>query len=135
VVEGFYLADSEETVWAEWYRALAERGIPPMRQLPRDLWRFEVHLEGVADLSTEERLTRVGLPLPTPDRREWPRFQAVGEALFAEGRPALLYPAAARKSSLALCIFRRAARLPGVKALRPPTRHPEPPVPPRRLRT
>jgi hypothetical protein len=51
VVEGFYLADSEETAWAEWYRALAELAIPPMRQLPRDLWRFEVEIQRVADLS------------------------------------------------------------------------------------
>jgi hypothetical protein len=40
VVEGFNLADSEETAWAEWYRALWEFAIPPMRQLPRE--RFPV---------------------------------------------------------------------------------------------
>jgi hypothetical protein len=34
IVEGFYLADSEETTWAEWYRALAELALPPMRQMP-----------------------------------------------------------------------------------------------------
>jgi hypothetical protein len=48
VVEGFYLADSEETAWAEWYRALAELAILPMRQLPRDLWRFELELDRAA---------------------------------------------------------------------------------------
>jgi hypothetical protein len=58
IVEGFYLADDEETAWAEWYRALAERGVPPMRQIPRDLWRFEVDLPGVADLATEAQLER-----------------------------------------------------------------------------
>ena len=61
VVEGFYLADSEQTAWAEWYRVLAELAIPPMRQLPRDLWRFELDLDRVADLSSPERLARVSL--------------------------------------------------------------------------
>jgi RES domain-containing protein len=134
IVEGFYLADSEETAWAEWYRALAERGVPPMRQIPRDLWRFEVDLPGVADLATEAQLARVGLPLPTPDRLEWPRFQAVGEGLFAEGRPGVLYPAAAREGGRALCLFRTGARLRGVKSVRPPVRYTAPPVPPRGLR-
>jgi RES domain-containing protein len=134
VVEGFYLADSEETAWAEWYRALAERVIPPLRQLPRDLWRFRVDLRRVADLSSEERLERVGLPLPTPNRSEWPRFQEVGEALFAEGWRALVSPAAARPAGRALCLFRTAGRITGVASVRPPTRYEEPPVPPRGLR-
>jgi hypothetical protein len=36
VVEGLYFANREETVWAEWYRALAEAGLPPHQGLPRD---------------------------------------------------------------------------------------------------
>lgn len=76
-VEGFYLADSEETAWAEWYGALAELGLPPMRQLPRDLWRFEIDIDRVADLSAPERLQRVRLDTPVADRRQWPAFQAV----------------------------------------------------------
>lgn len=134
VVEGFYLGDSEETVWAEWYRGLAELAIPPMRQLPRDLWRFDLELERVADLSARERLQRVGLTLPVPDRKQWPSFQRVGETLFSEGWVAILYPAAARPESLALCVFRVARKLAGVRPRRPPTRYEEPPVPPRGLR-
>lgn len=67
VVGAYYLADSAETAWAEWYRSLAELGIPPAQALPRDLWRIGVSLERVADLSTEARLARVGL---RPRRRE-----------------------------------------------------------------
>jgi hypothetical protein len=37
VVEGWYFADTPETVWAEWYRWLAEAGLPPMQTLPREL--------------------------------------------------------------------------------------------------
>jgi hypothetical protein len=40
VVDALYLADEEQILWAEWYRHLAERGIPPMRQLPRDVLRY-----------------------------------------------------------------------------------------------
>ncbi len=51
VVDAIYLADSEDTVWAEWYRHLAERAIPPLAQMPRELWAWEVDVE-VADLSS-----------------------------------------------------------------------------------
>jgi transcriptional regulator with XRE-family HTH domain/RES domain-containing protein len=134
VVEGFYLADSEETAWAEWYRALAEVALPPMRQMPRDLWRFQVDLERVADLSSPKQLARVKLELPVPDRRQWPAFQTVGETLFAEGWAGVLYASAARSESVALCLFRSSERLPGVRALPPPIRYDEPPAPPRGLR-
>jgi len=134
IVEGFYLADSEETAWAEWYRALAEFGLPPLRQLPRDLWRFEIDIDRVADLSGPERLGRVSLDTPVPDRRQWPPFQAVGETLLGEGWAGVLYPAAARPAALALCLFRTNDSLPGVRPLAPPARHDEPPPLPRGLR-
>ena len=50
VVDALYFADSEETVWAEWYRFLAEAGLPPRQALPRDLWRWRIELPEVADL-------------------------------------------------------------------------------------
>jgi RES domain-containing protein len=135
VVEGFYLADSEETAWAEWYRALAELALPPLRQLPRDLWRFEVDVDHIADLSSPEQLERVNLEPTRPDRRQWPAFQAVGEILFAEGWGGVRYTAAARPESCALCLFRTSDRLVGVRPLPAPTRHDEPPAPPRGLRS
>lgn len=65
MVDAAYLADSEDTVWAEWYRHLAERSIPPLAQTPRELWTWTVDVE-VAALSTPERLATVGLPSPKP---------------------------------------------------------------------
>jgi RES domain-containing protein len=139
VVEGFYLADSEQTAWSEWYRALAELAIPPMRQMPRDLWRFAVRIEEVADLSDANMLAAVGLPLPGPTRSQWPRFQAVGEALARAGWSGILYPSASRaaqsEGNHALCLFRRASSIPGVDPVGPPTRYNEPPAPPTSLRT
>jgi hypothetical protein len=134
VVEGLYLADSEETTWAEWYRWLAEFAIPPTRQLPRDLWRFEVDIDRVADLSTPQQLARVELKPPVPDRLQWPAFQAVGETLFAEGWAGVLFASAERSGSLALCVFRSSHESPGVRPVAPPSRHDEPPAPPRGLR-
>ena len=72
IVGAVYLADSVATAWAEWYRVLAEFALPPARALPRDLWRIEVSLERVADLSDEDRLRRVGLARPRPGRSDWP---------------------------------------------------------------
>jgi RES domain-containing protein len=129
-VEGFYLADSEETARAEWYRALAELALPPLQQLPRDLWRFEVDLARVADLSTSERMESVGLGRPRPDRRDWPPFQSIGHTLFADGWPGVLYPAAARLEGIALCLFRATHQLSGVSPLPPPVRYEQPPAPP-----
>jgi hypothetical protein len=158
VIEGFYLAETEPVVWAEWYRVLAELAIPPMQFLPRDLWHFDVDIRGVADLSGPKRLSRVGLPLPTPNRSEWPLFQSVGEALYAEGWPGVLYPSAAIRvigryeaeevpelgriyrwhpqwRRLSLVLFRPAALIEGVTPIPPPTRYDEPPAPPRGLQT
>jgi len=74
VVDALYLAESEATVWAEWYRHLAESGIPPQRALPRDLWRWSVETE-VADLGTEEKLAELGLRRPRPAGARGRRFR------------------------------------------------------------
>jgi hypothetical protein len=68
-------------------RALAELAIPPDRQMPRDLWRGEVDVDEVADLSSAEKLAAIDLPAPRPTRREWPSFQGVGEGLWREAVP------------------------------------------------
>ena len=51
VVGAIYFADSPATVWAEWYRWLAEAAIPPAMALPRDLWQWEIDLPRVADVA------------------------------------------------------------------------------------
>jgi len=68
VVDALYLADEEHTAWAEWYRHLAEHGVPPMQQMPRELWTWRVDIE-VANLSTAQGLEHVGLEVPRPGRR------------------------------------------------------------------
>jgi RES domain-containing protein len=134
VVDALYLADSVETAWAEWYRHLAERMIPPLAQMPRDLWTWQVDAQ-VADLSTHEMLAVLGLAPPTPGRRNWRPYQRAGEELAADGWAGLLAPSAARPAGKILCLFRDQHGLAGAKPLSPPRRIDEPPPPPRGLRT
>jgi len=135
VVDALYLAADDETLWAEWYRHLAERGLPPLQQLPRDLWRFRVGSVALADLSDPARLARVGLAPPTPGRKTWPAYQQVGETLWQEGWPGLLAPSAARPDRLILCLFLTtdtpfpATPIPPAKVVA------EPPIPPTGMRT
>jgi len=135
-VEALYFADSEATVWAEWYRYLAEAGVAPEQGLPRDLWRWEISLPGVADLSDEGRLARVGLPAMEPARFQWPVFQAVGERLHREGWPALLSASAARPVGADVVRVPAEWRGPRDPApLPPPTTVTQAPVVPTAMRT
>lgn len=130
IVEALYFADSDETVWAEWYRALAEFAVPPDRQTPRDLWQWQISIEGIADLSNEQRLVAVGLTPPSPSQRTWLPFQDVGEALWREGYAGILYPSAARPAHRSLCLFREGTTIAGIEPLRPPATYRDPPPPP-----
>lgn len=133
--EALYFADSKETAWAEWYRFLAEAGVPPNMALPRDLWKWRVRIDGIADLSSKKRLAKVGLPLPEPGRIQWPSFQATGEQIFESGYPGLLAPSAARHSGFVLCLFRDRDQIEGTEPLPPPEHYTEPPRVPRGMRT
>ena len=135
VIEAVYFADGEQTMWAEWYRSLAEAALPPHQSMPRDVWRWEIALPDLADLSDDARLTRVGLPPLEPTRRQWPTFQPVGEELHKQGWPALLSASAARPVGRVLCVFRTAREVPGTRPLPPPTTVNEPPVVPTGMRT
>jgi RES domain-containing protein len=103
-IRGLYLADTPATAIAEWYRYLAELGLPPGRRIPHDhhIWRVSLEL---ANLGTHERLARVSLEPPTPSRRSWPPFQTVGEQLWRAGWAGLLAPSAARPEALIICVF------------------------------
>ena len=103
-VRGLYLADEADTAIAEWYRLLAERGLPPQHAIPFDLHRWELDLV-LADLRTAERLQRVGLLPPRPTRRTWPPYQAIGDQLHREGWAGLIAPSAARPGHHVICVF------------------------------
>ena len=132
---GLYLAQDPDTVWAEWYRALAELGLPPDTRLPRDLWRFSVNLHRVAELSRRAALRAIGLPDPRPDREQWPAFQEAGAKLAAEGFQGVLFRSSARPAGLCVCVFASEAGFPGVRPVEGPERIVAAPVPPREMRT
>jgi RES domain-containing protein len=131
-VGALYLADSPQTAWAEFYRAIAELEVPPAQLLPRDLWRYRVALDEVADLSDPASLKAAGLTAAAPDSRDWPSFQAVGERLAVSGAEGVLYRSAARPAQLCLCVFAMAiAKVTPIDS----ERHDTAPVPPRGMRT
>jgi hypothetical protein len=135
IIGGVYFAQDEQTSWAEWYRALAEFAIPPERQMPRDLWRWQIDAQRVADLSTTANLASVKLAPLSPTRREWPDFQSAGEQLWRDGYSGVLAPSAARPASLVLCLFRDDDEIAGATPLRPPTTHRRTPPPPTGMTT
>jgi len=104
VVRGLYLADDSDTATAEWYRFLAERGLPPTHAIPHDhhVWHLDVEL---ADLSSAARLAARGLAPPRPSRRSWPPYQRLGENLWREGWTGLLTRSAARPEAAVVCVF------------------------------
>ncbi len=136
MVRALYLADSEATAWAEWYRHSAELAVPPQSRLPRAVYEFNVDVDDVADLTAAGVLARHGIRKLSPSRRQWPRTQPVGEAYFAAGRRGLLVPSAARVDGRVLLIFRRdAARPPGITVRGEGRVHRELPPLPTGLRT
>lgn len=133
-VPALYLADSEPTAWAEWYRWLAEEGRSPADFVPRDLYRVSVDLLEVVDLSSMTARRQAGLPTRLrPSRAQWPAFQAVGERIASSGAQGILYSSAVRGRAKCLCVFE--AGLARLQLDGPPRRVVDPPAPPRGLRT
>lgn len=103
-VRGLYLADEPATAIAEWYRWLAERGLPPAHAIPHDhhVWQLDLEL---ADLRSVARLAALGVDLPAPGRRTWPSYQQIGETLWLEGWAGLITRSAARPEAFVVCVF------------------------------
>lgn len=135
VTRALYLGDSEETVWAEWYRHTSEAGVPPDQRLPRAIWRLEVQLDDVADLTAAGVLAAHGIPHLDPARRQWSRTQLVGQAYWRDGAAAVLAPSAAREGGRVLAVFRHEATVRGVTPVPPPRRYRRLPPLPQGMRT
>ena len=104
--------------------------------MPRALWRLEVDLPVVADLTAEGTLMAHGIDTLSPSRRQWPETQVIGEAYWRAGHRAVLAPSAARVGGRVLAVFREAAgAVRGVSPIRPARRYTEMPAVPVGLRT
>ena len=131
-----YLADSEETAWAEWMRAIAEAGIPPDNALPRAVFTLDADVTDIADLRDPRRLKRIaGVAKMQPTRRQWPQTQPVGEALWRMGAHGIIAPSAAHEGHSVLTLFRESETIPGLTERQPGTNHDRIPSIPTGLRT
>lgn len=130
-IRAVYLGSDEATCWAEWYRHTSEAGVPPDQRLPVALWRIEVALDEVADLTGPGALEAHGIERLEPTRRSWPPTQRIGEAYWRDGARAVLAPSAARTGGRVLTVFRAEPVVPGLTPVPPPRRHRSlPPLPP-----
>jgi len=134
-VRGFYLADTEETAWAEWYRHTSELGVPPATRMPRSTWKIAVDVTDIADLTAPGILAAHGMSELHPTRRQWPLTQPVGEAYYRDGCRGMLAPSAAREGGQVLAIFRPVSELQGLVPVPPPKHHTDLPPLPMGLRT
>ena len=76
-----------------------------------------------------------GIKRLDPTRRQWPKTQPIGEALWRAGARGVLAPSAARKVGRVLAIFRTGEAITGVVAVPPSRRFDELPALPPGLRT
>ena len=135
MVRALYLADSEATAWAEWYRHTSEQGAPPASRMPRDTWQITVAVTDIADLSEPGVLAKHGIGELHPTRRQWPLTQPLGEAHYQDGCRGLLAPSAAHVDGQVLAIFRPQPARRGLAPLPPPYHYDELPPLPTGLRT
>lgn len=103
--------------------------------MPRDLWRWRVDANQIADLTDADRLVTVGLTTPRPTQREWLAFQKLGEQLWRDGYRGVLAPSAARPEKRILCLFREVDDVPDATPVRPALKYRRPPAPPTGMAT
>lgn len=98
-----YLAAERSTVEAEFRRMAYRQGLNPKQFLPRRIYRIEVELQSVIDLTRPDLLPEVlrGVDLSSDDLVV---TQAIGEAAQYLGREAILAPSAAGDGNV-LAVF------------------------------
>ena len=110
--------------------------MPPQSRLPRAMWRFDVDLDGVADLTDAEVLAGHGINSLQPTRRQWSKTQPIGEGYWRRVGPGVLVPSAAHAGGRVLVVFRPTDEPPvGVSAKPRPRTYAELPPLPTGLRT
>lgn len=95
-----YLATESEVATAEFHRMAQRAKREPWDFLPRRLFRYELRLEGLVDLRTED--ARAGLGLSDADLYgdDLGACQAIGEAAQYLGREGIVAPSAARAGTV-----------------------------------
>lgn len=98
-----YLADQKSTVEAEFRRMADRQGLEPAQFLPRRIYKLEVELQAVTDL-TRSSLPPQALANLDLSSDDLTATQAVGEAAQYLGREAILAPSAAGEGNV-LAVF------------------------------
>ena len=109
--------------------------MPPSEALPRTVFRLDVDLEEIADLTDPAAPATLGIPRLQPTRRQWPLTQPIGERLWRGGARGILAPSAAHVGHRVLAVFRTGAVVDGVAEITPGTNHETIPFIPTGLRT
>lgn len=99
-----YLAEDDGVAFAELQRLAKKNGISPSDMLPRDLLSYEVDLEDVIDLRSEEAQETVGLGRIGDELAPVTLCQEIGAVANHLGREGVLAPSATG-SGLTLAVF------------------------------
>jgi RES domain-containing protein len=102
-----YLALSETTAAAEFYRLADRQGLEAARLLPRRLYRYKVELSAVADLTDPDARQSIGL---TPEHLvadDAQSCQEIGEAAHYAGFEAINAPSATGQGGILAVMFDR----------------------------
>lgn len=89
-----YLCTTRGCAVAEFLRRAERNRLPPGTFLPRALFRYEINLTRVLDLTASETLSAVGLSRGQVVSASWSRTQELGELAHALEFQAILAPSA-----------------------------------------
>jgi RES domain-containing protein len=102
-----YLALSVPTAAAEFYRLAERQGMQAARLLPRRLYRYEVQLSAVADLTDREARQPIGLAPEDLSADNAHCCQEIGEAVHYAGFEAIHAPSATGQGEILAVMFDR----------------------------
>ncbi len=89
-----YLATDKATVSAEFHRLVARQGLSPESFLPRAMYRYEIDLVGLLDLTQVAARDAVKITDQELSANDMSVCQAVGEAAYACRRSGIIAPSA-----------------------------------------
>jgi hypothetical protein len=103
-----YLAENEDTAWAEFDRGLAERGQSPAEEMPCEPLRMRVQLRAGRRPAQREGAQDAWAAAACGRRAQWPTFPGDRNPADRHGAQSVLYGSAARTSRCACACSRPA---------------------------
>lgn len=100
-----YLAQTENTAAAEFFRLAEKHGMKPSALLPRRLFRYSVELNAVLHLTHPSALEAVDLTLADISDDDATKCQSVGDAAHYAGFEAVIAPSASGIGDIVAVFF------------------------------